>query len=378
MINITRVESILYRSPLTTPVRTSFGIMHSRPMLAVRVTDSDGIQGVGEVWCNFPAFGGEARAHMILNELAPHILNQTFVTPELTTDYLIGKLRVLSVQTGEIGPLSQCISGIDMALHDYVSRKSGVSLQAHLSGREIDYVPVYASGINPDAPQETVAKFRDAGYAHFKLKVGFGNEKDLANVESCIAQLPASGSLALDANQGWDVAQAQQMLLALNAFDLAWIEEPLIATAPSDQWSLIADLSKNPLAGGENIIGLEAFSQAIASPPLDVLQPDVAKWGGITYCYEIARRARAANKLYYPHFLGGGLGLMASAHVLAAAGGDGKLEVDINDNPLRSRLLGDRLNTPSNGMRLTDCLGIGVEPSLADLDDYKTLHLSAK
>jgi hypothetical protein len=36
------------------------------------------------------------------------------------------------------------------------------------------------------------------------------------------------------------------------------------------------------------------------------------------------------------YFLGGGISLVASAHLLAAAGGAGLLEVDVNPNPLRN------------------------------------------
>ena len=66
-----------------------------------------------------------------------------------------------------------------------------------------------------------------------------------------------------------------------------------------------------------------------------MLQPDLAKWGGLSGCWRVARKIRGAGLRYCPHFLGGGIGLIASAHLLAAAGGDGLLEVDVNPNPLR-------------------------------------------
>ena len=69
-----------------------------------------------------------------------------------------------------------------------------------------------------------------------------------------------------------------------------------------------------------------------------VVQPDVAKWGGISGCLPVARRVVAARRRYCPHYLGGGIGLLASAHLLAAVGGDGLLEVDCNPNPLREGL----------------------------------------
>jgi D-galactarolactone cycloisomerase len=87
-------------------------------------------------------------------------------------------------------------------------------------------------------------------------------------------------------------------------------------------------LSRVPLAGGENLIGFREFDAAIAAGHLGVIQPDICKWGGISGCIAVARRAIAAGRRYYPHWLNSGIGLHAAAHVLAAVGGDGLLEHD--------------------------------------------------
>ena len=42
--------------------------------------------------------------------------------------------------------------------------------------------------------------------------------------------------------------------------------------------------------------------------------------------------------VFCPHWLGGGIGLIASIHLKAAAGGAGYVEVDSNPNPLRTLL----------------------------------------
>ena len=55
---------------------------------------------------------------------------------------------------------------------------------------------------------------------------------------------------------------------------------------------------------------------------------------------------------------------MASAHLLAASGGDGLLEVDANENPLRT-MLAPALQKIDNGLiTLTQDAGLGVEPDL--------------
>ena len=52
---IVRVEAHVLRWPVKSPVQTSFGTMHDRPAVLVRIEDAQGQQGWGEAWCNFPA-----------------------------------------------------------------------------------------------------------------------------------------------------------------------------------------------------------------------------------------------------------------------------------------------------------------------------------
>ncbi len=89
----------------------------------------------------------------------------------------------------------------------------------------------------------------------------------------------------------------------------------------------------------------------------------------------VARRILAAGCVYCPHYLGGGIGLLASAHLLAAAGGDGRLEIDANDNPLRTLLCGPLNDIRDGRATLTDKpgLGIGTE-ELAAIDRYRVPH----
>jgi D-galactarolactone cycloisomerase len=98
-----------------------------------------------------------------------------------------------------------------------------------------------------------------------------------------------------------------------------------------------------------------------------VVQPDVAKWGGLSGVLPVIRKVRAAGLRYCPHFLGAGIGLLHSAHLLAAVGGDGVLEVDANDNPLRTLLSGPLNEVREGEARLGEAPGIGVEPDIPAL-----------
>ena len=75
-----------------------------------------------------------------------------------------------------------------------------------------------------------------------------------------------------------------------------------------------------PLAAGENIAGEAAFAVAINSGALGVVQPDLGKWGGFSGGVPVARRIVERGRLFCPHWLGGGIGLLASAHLLGRDG----------------------------------------------------------
>jgi L-alanine-DL-glutamate epimerase-like enolase superfamily enzyme len=89
----------------------------------------------------------------------------------------------------------------------------------------------------------------------------------------------------------------------------------------------------------------------------------------------VARRALTAGATYCPHFLGGGIGLVASAHLLAAAGGPGLLEIDANPNPLRDAFVPAGQPVTDGRFPLLDAPGLGIEEIPADLTPYRSLQL---
>jgi L-alanine-DL-glutamate epimerase-like enolase superfamily enzyme len=178
--------------------------------------------------------------------------------------------------------------------------------------------------------------------------------------------------LAADVNQGWSLEQALQLAPGLAEFGLAWLEEPIRADRPWTEWQALRRQSDVPLAAGENIASHARFARVLDNDVLKVVQPDIAKWGGLTECANVARDILRAGKTFCPHYLGGGIGLLASAHLLAAAGGDGFLEVDANENPLRDKLCGPVVNIHQGKVTLDDEPGLGIEPNLASLEQYRT------
>ncbi|SFJ36785.1 mandelate racemase/muconate lactonizing enzyme family protein [Bradyrhizobium sp. Gha] len=368
---IRSIEAFCYRYPLATPVVTSFGKMLNRPAVFVRVVDEDGVEGWGEAWSNFPAPGAEHRARLVNEVLAPGLMGREFSEPAQAFEALTGGTEVLALQCGEPGPFAQGISGIDLALWDLSARRQRLPLWRLLGGRS-SRIKVYASGINPGGAARTAEAALKRGHRALKLKVGFGAETDLANL-SALRAIVGAGMLAADANQGWSVDQALEMLPRLAAFDLRWLEEPIRADRPREEWRKLRMSAKMPIAAGENISRAEGFREVLAEDVLDVVQPDIAKWGGLSACAGLARGILQSGKTFCPHYLGGGIGLLASAHLLAGIGGDGWLEVDANDNPLRDLFCGPVTDVTDGAITLGEEPGLGFTPDLSGIADYRSL-----
>lgn len=364
-LRLQRIETFLYRADVSEAVKTSFGSIPRRSALLLRVEDRDGTHGWGEVWCNFPPFSADNKANLIETIVAPAALASEFESPTHAWQTLTEKTRRWAIQSGEPGPISACLAGLDLALWDLEGRRKGQTLTQLLDplSNKVD-VPAYASGLNPDTAVRTIEHARTIGFTKFKFKVGFGLEQDLQALAEVTSQIRANERVMVDANQGWDMPQARKAVAAFRRYDLGWIEEPIPADSPAGDWAELAMLSRSPIAGGENVAGFGDFASLINQRHHKVVQPDLLKWGGVTGSFAVGRNAVQNGLTYCPHWLGSGLGLAASAHLLAAVGGAGLLEHDVMENPLREVLAAPFPRVTNGRYPLPMGPGLGVEPSV--------------
>ena len=372
MLKIREATAYLYHMKLKNPLIASFGAMRKRVSLFIKLVDESGLHGWGEIWCNFPEDGGEHRANVFGTIFAPMLLNGDFSTPSHMSDHLLKQTRILSLQCGETGTFSHILAGIDIALWDIFAKQQNKPIYKAISDNQAvsGMVRIYASGLNPSDCIDAIKEKRKEGYANFKVKIGFGLERDCSIIESCLSELQVGESLAVDINQKYDFQEAEKILPIFGRYPIMWIEEPIQCDSSVEMWRTLSRLSKIPLAAGENVYGLGAFSALIDSGTVSILQPDVGKWGGITGCQAVGRSALKAGMKYCPHYFGGAIGQLASAHLLAGVGGDGLLEIDSNDNPFRQSVFIDFPKCKNGMLELPDAPGLGLEPALDMIAPY--------
>jgi L-alanine-DL-glutamate epimerase-like enolase superfamily enzyme len=373
---IVRAECFVCRAPIDSPVVNAFGSMAERVAVFVRLTDADGVRGWGEIWSNFPTIGAEHRARLFHTFIAPRLIGRSIDDPASFWAETDRALHLWGLQAGEPGAFAAALSGADIALHDLAARRAGVPLWRALGGEDGGPVQVYASGLNPDAQAlAQVEAARAVSHRSFKIKIGFGEARDVATLRPVFAGLKAGERIMVDINQGWELRNATRMVRVLSEFPLSWIEEPLAADRPAWEWCQVAGASAAPIAAGENIRGALEFHAALREHHLGFVQPDCCKWGGLSATLPVARAIVASGRAYCPHFLAGGIGQLASLHLLAAVRGNGLLEIDANPNPLRSALIDSVLRIKDGMVTPPAAPGLGIEPDVEALSRYVVLKL---
>ena len=350
---------------------SSLGSMPVRNGLLVTLTTLDGVEGWGEAWCNFPPRGNLSRLFLIEDVIAPMLLGRKLDRFDQCRPVLERDLGRLARHTGEPGPFAHCFAAIDTALADIAARAQGRPLASFLAGAPGGEISVYASTPDVSRLEASIGEVLANGHVATKLKIGFDRATDMSLLRR-FRDL-AGGQLAVmaDANQNWCLSEAKEAVAALAEFDLGFIEEPIAADAPQDHWAELTAVSPIPIAAGENITSALAFRDYTHLGGLTVLQPDVAKWGGVSGTYAVGSEIHAAGRTCAMHYMGTAIGLAASAHVLAAVGGTGPLELDANANPLRTELGEIDLGVTNGKMQLPGGEGIGFVPDPEALKRFK-------
>ncbi|WDR04262.1 enolase C-terminal domain-like protein [Devosia algicola] len=121
-----------------------------------------------------------------------------------------------------------------------------------------------------------------------------------------------------------------------------------------------------------------AFKRHVDARLLSVVQPDVAKWGGVSGALAVGQHALANGAGCTLHYMGTAVGLATSLHTLAAIGGEGRVELDFNPNPLRTDLGAIDLVPVAGFLSLPEGTGIGFEPDPMALERFAIATLDIK
>ncbi|MDX6379673.1 MAG: L-fuconate dehydratase [Rubrobacteraceae bacterium] len=147
----------------------------------------------------------------------------------------------------------------------------------------------------------------EAGWTHFKMKVGSNIEDDARRAALIREEIGPNRKLMMDANQVWDVGQAIENMERLKEFDPWWIEEP---TSPDDvlgHTTIARAVSPIGVATGEHCQNRIVFKQFLQADAISFCQIDSCRLGGVNEVLSVLLMARKFGVPVCPH--AGGVGL---------------------------------------------------------------------
>ena len=181
-------------------------------------------------------------------------------------------------------PAARC--GLDIALHDAIGKDLGRPLW-QLLGVDPTRTPVTSFTIGIASIDRMLEKVRETG-THPILKVKLGTGAEIETVEAIRSIY--TGTLRIDANEGWDHEQAVKILDELERFEIEFCEQPIPAGEPA-KLRYIRERTKIPIVVDED--SRDARDLPALYRCVDGVNVKLVKCGGIRGAVAMIHTARA-------------------------------------------------------------------------------------
>lgn len=288
-----RLSAETVRLDLIHPFRIAREVSDHKNNVLVRISDA-GLTGIGEA-APSRYYGEDAASVLRALAEAPSLLGGDPFELEATLDRLSSRLP------GD--PSAR--AAVDIALHDLAAQRLGVPLFRWL-GLDPGKTPVTSFTIGIDEPEAIRRKVRAAaGYPALKVKLG--SVDDLEIMRTIRGETDAR--IRIDANAGWTVDQAVEMVERLSDYDVELVEQPLPPGSPED-WRRVREAAAMPIFADESVL-VSPDVPAMAGL-VDGVNVKLMKSGGIREALRLIHTARA-------HGMGVMIGCMIETSVAITA-----------------------------------------------------------
>ncbi|MEZ5658689.1 MAG: enolase C-terminal domain-like protein [Burkholderiaceae bacterium] len=274
------------RSPLHKPYHLSrfYGTLTHAEAVFVRVRTDDGLEGWGEADPLMPFTAESAGgAFSFLVDVVPRaLLGREPHDHAAIMDELAGAAPGYPTARG----------ALDMALHDLVARRAGISVSTLLGGRVRDRIPLlWPLGSESLDESSAIVEQRAAqGYRTFMIKTGSRNvAEDAARTLGLIERFPGLIFVA-DANQGWSEAEALRYVALIGAAPLALLEQPVPRTR-ADALKRVRVAALMPVSADEGVFSLDEAGRLAGERIVDAFSIKPSKNAGLGPSRKIAALA---------------------------------------------------------------------------------------
>jgi O-succinylbenzoate synthase len=304
-VKIDRLELRLLKLPLVHFFETSFGRIHDKHFILVRV-DGGGVSGFGEcVAEQDPYYSSETNDtvwHIIESFIAPRVLDVEFAHP-----------RDLFPALKAIRGHNMAKAAVEMAAWDLHARQTGVPLWRALGGSRDRIASGVSIGIQ-DSLAQLAAKVEHeiaAGYRRIKIKIKPGWDLDaVETVRARFSDIP----LMVDANAAYTRDDADH-LAQLDRYDLMMIEQPLDYNDIGDH-ALLQRRLNTAICLDESIKTVNIAREAIAAGACRIINIKPGRVGGFAESIRLHDLcAEAGIPVWHGGMLESGIGRAANIHL---------------------------------------------------------------
>ncbi|MEF8841125.1 MAG: mandelate racemase/muconate lactonizing enzyme family protein [Haloarculaceae archaeon] len=284
---------------------------------------------------------------------------------------------------------SQAVAPLDIAFYDLLGKERGAPVYDLLAegGSVATELPLYASAgmyMEPEGYAEQAKAIQERGFGGYKYRPGLGIEEDLRTLRLIREAVGPGMDVMIDAHTWWKLGEHSytfeevvDLVDRMAEYDPYWLEEP-VEPADYDAYRRLADAVGVPLAGGESEETPTGLIALAGTGAVDYLQGDVRHHRGFTGCWEAVEFCVGRDVTFVPHQFGTQLGLVANAHLTAAAPEAELLECPVFGTdvagmypfPLAEEILVDALDLADGALTVPDGPGLGVEVDLDVLERY--------
>lgn len=275
-MKISKISLYPIRMPLVSHFETSFGRIHDRECVLVKM-EAEGLIGWGECAADHdPGYSYETTGTVML-------ILRDFVLPLLVgqnvTDAADFQRRIVQIRGHHLAK-----AGVEMALWDVLGKRDGKSLKEMLGGVK-DSVDVGVSVGLQDTTAELVKVvdgYISKGYRRIKIKIKPG--RDVSEAEAVRKAYP-NIKLQVDANSAYSLETAY-VLKPLDDLNLLLIEQPLFE---DDIWDhrLFQKQLRTPICLDESVISPRHARYAIEMNACRIINIKPGRVGGLSQAVEI-------------------------------------------------------------------------------------------
>ncbi len=306
--HITQIELYKLFIPLEKPFVISLGTINNAENIIVIIRTNKDISGFGE--CSpFMTINGESQSTCFF--VGQHFAKALKEKNPLDIE------GCMNVMDKIIYGNTSIKSAFDIALHDIASQNAGVPLYKFLDGakNKILYTDYTVSIGEPQKMANDALKIKEAGYPVIKVKLGESKEADIFRIQTIRKAVGKKIPIRIDANQGWDVKTAIEILQGLKRCNIQFCEEPIPRW---DFMNLKNVKKKSPISimADESCCDHHDAQRLIQLKACDMFNLKLGKSSGLLKAKKIIRLAEKENmKMQVGGFMESKITMTANAHL---------------------------------------------------------------